>query len=178
MLEVPSPSLWGGEESPHNHYWLPVHILEDCYAWFTFSLRLSRNCEWDEVLTNVDIYTLVWELRDRYNSRKSRDTRELAQFHSSTFFTTLQTTIYIQELNENVITVPLITRRDIWDILVSFDSGTDLLTCFQELQDKTRTGWECDRPDECTLHTLVLISCCLGENVYNKTEQSNIDKSR
>ncbi len=29
--------------------------------------RLSRNCEWDEVRTNVDIHTLVRELRERYN---------------------------------------------------------------------------------------------------------------
>ncbi len=85
-----------------------------------YSSRLSRNCEWDEVRTNVDIHTLVRELRNRYNSRKSQDSREVAQLHSSTFFTKLQTTIYIQELNENVITVPSITRRD---ILVSFDSG-------------------------------------------------------
>ncbi len=86
---------------------------------FTY-LRLSRNCEWDEVRMNVDIHTLRRELRDRYNSRKPRDRRELTQFHSSTFFTKLQTTIYIQELKENVITVPSITRRD---ILGSFDLG-------------------------------------------------------
>ncbi len=34
---------------------------------------------------------------------------------------------------------------------------TDLSTCFLGLQDETRTGWECGRQDECTLHTLVLI---------------------
>ncbi len=60
--------------------------------------------------------------------------------------------IYIQELNKYVITVSLITRRDI------FDSGTDLPTCFRELRDGTRTVRECDRQDECTLYTLILIS--------------------
>ncbi len=65
-------------------------------------------------------HTLVWDLWERYNSRKTQDSRELAQFHSCTIFTKLQTTIYIQELNANVITVLSITRRN---ILVSFDSG-------------------------------------------------------
>ncbi len=81
-----------------------------------YSSRLLKNCERNEVRTNVDIHILVRERRDRYNSRKSD------RFHLSTFFTELQTTIYIQELNENIITVPSITRRDIQDILVSFDS--------------------------------------------------------
>ncbi len=40
------------------------------------SSRLSRNCEWDEVCMNVDIHILVRELRDRYNSQKSQDSRE------------------------------------------------------------------------------------------------------
>ncbi len=82
--------------------------------------RLSRNCERDEVCMNIDIHTLVRELWDRYNSRKSRDSRGLPQFYSSTFFTKLQTAIYIEELNENVITVPSITKQN---ILISFDSG-------------------------------------------------------
>ncbi len=34
----------------------------------------------------------------------------------------------------------------------------DLLTRFRELWDKTGTGWECDRQDECILHTLLLVS--------------------
>ncbi len=56
--------------------------------------QLLRNCEQDVVCTNVDIHTLVRELQNRYNSQKSRDSQELVQFHSSTFFTKLQTTMY------------------------------------------------------------------------------------
>ncbi len=53
-----------------------------------------------------------------------------------------------------------ITRHNIRDILVSFDwLGTDLLSCFQELRDETRTGRECRRRDDCTLHTLSFSSC-------------------
>ncbi len=37
--------------------------------------RLSRNCEHDEVHTNVCIHTLMRELQDRYNSRKPQDSR-------------------------------------------------------------------------------------------------------
>ncbi len=85
--------------------------------------RLLRNCEQDEVRTNVDNCTPMRELRDRYNSRKSRDSRELVQFHSSTFLSKLQTAIYIQELNENVITLLSITRWNIRDIRISFHSG-------------------------------------------------------
>ncbi len=111
----------------HNHFF-PLFVTREMFhIWKMLQLRekkkLWRNCERVEVCTNVDIHSLVRELWDRYNSRKSRDIRELGQFHSSTFFTKLQTTIYIQELNENVITVPSITRWDIRDILVSFDSG-------------------------------------------------------
>ncbi len=43
-----------------------------------YSSRVSRNCERYELRMNVDIHTLVRELRDRYNSRKSRDSQELA----------------------------------------------------------------------------------------------------
>ncbi len=43
--------------------------------------------------------------------------------------------------------------------------GYDLPTCFRELRDKTRTGRECDRQDEGTLYTFVLVLCCLDENV-------------
>ncbi len=42
--------------------------------------------------------------------------------------------------------------------------GTNLPTCFWELRDETRTGQECGRQDTCTLHTLILISCCLNDN--------------
>ncbi len=34
---------------------------------------------------------------------------------------------------------------------------TDLPTCLWKLWDETRTGRECGRRDECTLHTLVLV---------------------
>ncbi len=35
--------------------------------------------------------------------------------------------------------------------------GTDLLTCLRELRDETRTGRECGKRDECTLHTYILV---------------------
>ncbi len=70
---------------------IPSTFMPGLHSHRRYSLRLSRNCERDEVRTNVDIHTLTWELQDRYNSQKSSN---------STFFTKLQTTIYIQELNK------------------------------------------------------------------------------
>ncbi len=95
-------------------------LMPGLHSRWEFSSRLTRNSEWDEVCTNVDIHILVWELWDRYKIRKSRNSRELATFYSFTFFTQLQTTICIEELNENVIRVSLITKRNIsfpltWD---------------------------------------------------------------
>ncbi len=61
----------------HKNQFKTATCIVCSHAWFTFSSRFSRNCKRDEVRTNVDIYTLGRELRDRYNSRKSRDSWEL-----------------------------------------------------------------------------------------------------
>ncbi len=123
-----------------------AHIAS--YALFTFSSRvIVKTFEelWmkrgtHEVRTDVDIHTLVQELWDRYNSWKSRYSRELAQFPSSTFFTELQTTIYIQELNENIITLLLITSWDNRDILLPFDWGLIYWHVFESFEMKQEQG--------------------------------------
>ncbi len=142
-------------------FYIRVYVMPGLHSHRGYSSRLSRNCEWDKVRTNVGIHTLVRELWGRYNSQKSRDNQKLAQLHSSTFFTQLQTTIYIRELNKNLITVPSITRRD---ILVSFDSG---LT-YRHVSESLETRQEQVKnmiDDKCTLHILILVLCCLNENV-------------
>ncbi len=118
--------------------------------------RLSRNCEWNEVHTNVDIHTLVQELWDRYNSLISWDNQELKIFsHHKWWLVKCLRTEW--ECNHSTFKNEARHSHFFW-------LNTYLPTCFQELWDETRTGRECDRQDECTLHSLV-ISCCLGENV-------------
>ncbi len=48
-----------------------------------------------------------------------------------------------------------ITRQDIRDILVSFDSGLIYQHVFESFE--MRTDRECGRWDECTLHILILV---------------------
>ncbi len=133
-----------------------------------YSLRLSRNCEWDEVCTNVDIHTLVWELPDRYNSQKSRDNRELKInafkwiINWNRVFEFLKRLFNLHsrtewECNHSTLDNEA-SSRFLW-------LGTDLPICSWELLNETRTGRECDRQDDCTLHTLILVLYCLDENV-------------
>ncbi len=91
-------------------------VMPDLHSRLGYSSKLSRNCKRDEVRTNVDIHTLVRELQDRHNSRKSRDSRELKK----KFPVIKDSWQKDQELNKNVITVPSVMKRD---ILVFFDSG-------------------------------------------------------
>ncbi len=161
--KIPKKKVWTMVNCLLPHSLVSMPSLHSCRG---YSSRLSRNCEWDKVRTNVDIHTPVRELQDRYNSWKSRDSRELAQFHSSIFFTKHQTTIYIQELNENVITVPSIMRQDIRDILISFDSG---LICQHVSKSFDMRQEQVENVTDKKMYPLhshsCLIYCCLDENV-------------
>ncbi len=42
-----------------------MNLTPGLHSHWTHSSRLSARCEWDEVRTNVDIHTLVRELRDK-----------------------------------------------------------------------------------------------------------------
>ncbi len=105
--------------------------------------------------TNVDIHTLVrelWVKVDRYNSQKSRDSREL----------TIGLIKFIWELNEIVLMVALKMR---WNI-VAFDSVwfTNMLPRATR-QDKNRSkAWGTRQMYPFYSHSH-LISCCLEESV-------------
>ncbi len=132
-------------------------------AWFTFSSRVLVKIfeelwarwgthKWRHLHSYARTMRQVQRLKVM---RQSRVPKIGTQFYSSTFFTQLQTTIYIQELNEDVITEPSITRRN---ILVSFYS--ELIYClvyilvdtFEKLW--TRQGTHECRHSHCCARTM------------------------
>ncbi len=64
--------LWGKWESCVHNF---VHLIPSLHFRRRCSSRLSARSEWDEVLVNVDIHTLVWELRDKVEHSLNNEAR-------------------------------------------------------------------------------------------------------
>ncbi len=141
----------------------------NCNAWFTFSLR-----------TLFETFEELWTRRGTHECRHShfcaRTTRQV-QLSKVTRQARVKKKIPVIKIAVKGSRTEQECNHSTFDSEARhsqfFRLGTDLPTHFYELWDETRTGRECDRQDECTLHTLVLVSCCLDENV-NQAWKSNI----